>query len=126
MPFNLDYNQMLNQMSSPFSGTMSPFAQGQVAQNVANQTMQGFGNAAALSSANMQAKYPYEAAMAIEQEKSARFGQLLPLLQRLLGGGAGGFTTNFGQGIGGPPQPSTPGPMQNGRPAVALGGRKQP
>jgi hypothetical protein len=108
MPINLDYNQLLNQMSSPIRGTMSPFGQGQVAQGIADQTMNAFGNAAALSSANRQAAYPFEAQMMIEQEKSGRLNQLLnsPLLARLLGGGAGGFTSNFGQGIGGPPQPA--------------------
>lgn len=113
MPAYLDYNQMLNQMSSPFSATMSPFAQGQQANNIAQQTMNAFGNAAALSSANRQAAYPYEAQMMIEQEKSARLGQLLnsPLLAKLLGG-MGGFTSNFGQGVGGggpaPPAPAAP------------------
>lgn len=108
MPGYIDYNQMLGQLSSPFSATMSPFAQGQVANNIAQQTNNAFSNAAALSSANMQARYPMEAAMQIEREKSARLGQLLnsPLLAKLLGGMGGGFTTNFGQGIGGPPQPA--------------------
>jgi hypothetical protein len=126
MPINgiIDFNQMLNQQSSPFQGTMSPFAQGQVANNMAQQTMNAFGNAAGLSSANRQAAYPYEAQMMIEKEKSARFGQLLPLLQRLLGNSSG-FTTNFGQGIGGAPEPAAPKPMHNGRPALALGGRGQ-
>ncbi len=111
MPINLDYNQLLGQMSSPFQGTMSPFNQGQVAQGIANQTMNAFGNAAALSSANRQAAYPYEAAMAIEQEKSARLAQLLqsPLLARLLGG-MSGFTSNFGQGVGSGSAPAPAGP----------------
>jgi hypothetical protein len=51
----------------------------------------------------MQARYPAEAAVQIEREKSARMAQLLnsPLLKALIGGGNTGFTTNFGQGIGG-------------------------
>lgn len=122
MAFNLDYNQLLGQMSSPFMGTMSPFGQGQVAQGIANQTMNAFGNAAALSSANRQAAYPYEAQMMIEREKSARLGQLLnsPLLARLLGG-MNGFTSNFGQGIGPAPAPQQPAVPQRPRIAAAIG-----
>lgn len=113
MPINLDYNQLYNQMTSPFAATMSPWAQGQVANNVAQQTMNSFGNAAALSSANMQARYPYDAAMSIEREKTNRLMQLLnsPLLSKLLGG-VGGFTSNVGQGV---QMPYTPGPSPRGQ-----------
>jgi len=120
----LNYNQLLSQLSQP--AMFSPAGQYNTLQNAANATTQGFANAAALSSANLQARYPYEAAMQIEREKSARIQQILnsPLLQALVGGGGNtGFTTNFGQGINRPTAGPAPDPYMGEKQYAGHAGR---
>lgn len=118
MPLNMygNLNQLYGQMQTPSFGNafMNYFMQ--APQNIANQTMQGFGYVNALNSGNMQALRDAQAKIAVAQAaanaqieserirqegSSNRMQNLSPLLQSLFSGGGGlsALGTNFGSGV---------------------------
>lgn len=102
MPYG-NYGSSSSYVNPYAAQQFAPVMQGMSAMNnLGNQISSGFALANALSSANLQARAPYDASMQIEQMRqqgqNQRLASILPALLSAFGGGggSGGFSTNYG------------------------------